>query len=345
MASYHSKQLLEKIFEKSTFLEVNCLITHTQQEKKINKFLWIGVSESPKWWQNFLGKINSVRYWYYTSYCVLFKTLAETPFSPILKPFFDNAVISGVRWNESIALLSEKQASPWRLQGLRSTRLEAFTVERAIAANPDFTVLGQLAASQQPAAPAAAGPRIPCRYPATLSSENSSIRAHFFDVVEPCPCLGAAHAETTLIGTECHHCGDVGLSSLCSRLAFFSESNPAPRALPVFSYQGPVRKKQWGRGSQRSEMSELTPAVSPRTSLSPHREFSPFLFTRPDQHPSAAANDLVSFGGNDDGEMDYSLVALDTEELQMLRSWGVLWKTLDKTNKINTILCRLNFYL
>ncbi len=39
-------------------------------------------------------------------------------------------------------------------------------------------------------------------------------------------------------------------------------------------------------------------------SLSPHREFSPVCFTRPDQHPSAAASDLVSFGGSNDGKMD-----------------------------------------
>ncbi len=42
-------------------------------------------------------------------------------------------------------------------------RLEAFTVERAIAADPDLTLLDRLATSQQPAAPAAAGPQIPCR--------------------------------------------------------------------------------------------------------------------------------------------------------------------------------------
>ncbi len=102
------------------------------------------------------------------------------------------------------------------------------------------------------------------------------------------PCLGAAHAETALTGTECHHCGDMSLSSLHSRLAFFSESNPALRALPLFSYQGPARKKQWGRGSQHPEMSELTPAVTLHTPLSPHREFLPVLFTRPDQHPSVA---------------------------------------------------------
>ncbi len=64
-------------------------------------------------------------------------------------------------------------------------------------------------------------------------------------------------------------------------------------------------------------MGELTPAVPPCTSLSPHREFSPVLFTHPNQHPSAAARDLVSFGGSDDGEMDdsLSLAASDAEKL------------------------------
>ncbi len=152
-------------------------------------------------------------------------------------------------------------------------RLEAFAVERAIAADPDLFLLGRLAASQQPAAPAAAGPRIPYRYPATLSYENSSIKKQISAVLlqmacrfadkhgECVSCLGAAHAETVLTGTEYHHCGDMGLSSLRSRLAFFSESKPAPRALSLFSSQEPARKKQRGRGSQRPEMSELMLAV------------------------------------------------------------------------------------
>ncbi len=106
-------------------------------------------------------------------------------------------------------------------------------------------------------------------------------------------CLGTAHDEIALTGTECHHCGDMCLSSLHSRLAFFSESNHAPRdALLIFSSQGPSRKKQRGRGSQRPGMSELTPAVPPFTSLSTHRKLSPVLFTRLDQYPSAATSDL-----------------------------------------------------
>ncbi len=105
------------------------------------------------------------------------------------------------------------------------------------------SLLGRLAASQQPAAPAAANPRIPCPYPAALSYKNSSIKERISAVLLQMPCrfadkhgecvscLGAAHAETALTGTEYHHCGDMSLSSLRSRLAFFSESKPAPRAL------------------------------------------------------------------------------------------------------------------
>ncbi len=59
------------------------------------------------------------------------------------------------------------------------------------------------------------------------------------------------------------------------------------------------------------------PAVPLRTSLVPHRELSTILFSRPDQHPSMAVSDLVSFGGSDDGELDdsLSLAASDAEEL------------------------------
>ncbi len=111
----------------------------------------------------------------------------------------------------------------------------------------------------------------------------------------------------------------ISLASLRSRIAFFSESDPAPRALPFSSSQGPVRKKQRGRGSQRLVESELTPAQIPRASFSPHREISPVLFVQPDQRPSASVSDLVSFGGSDDELADdsMSLVASDAEEL-----WG-----------------------
>ncbi len=81
-----------------------------------------------------------------------------------------------------------------------------------------------------------------------------------------------------------------------------------------------MSKKQQGRGSQRPVESELTPAQIPRASLSPHREVSPILFSQPDQHPSASARNLVSFGGSDEELADnsMSLAASDAEELSSL---------------------------
>ncbi len=115
---------------------------------------------------------------------------------------------------------------------------------------------------------------------------------------------------------DCSQCECFSLSSLRSRIAFFSESDSAPRALPFSYSQGPARKKLRGRGFERPETSELTSAQCPRASPSPQREDSPVLFTQPDQRPSAAAIDMISFGGSDD-EMDdsLSLVASDGEEL------------------------------
>ncbi len=89
-------------------------------------------------------------------------------------------------------------------------------------------------------------------------------------------CLGKSHADAALAGSDCSHCESISLTSLRSRIAFFSESDPAPRALPFYSSQGPVRKKQRGRGSQRPVESELTPAQIPCASLSPASLFVSF---------------------------------------------------------------------
>ncbi len=129
-------------------------------------------------------------------------------------------------------------------------------------------------------------------------------------------CLGKSHADVALSVADCSHCESFSLASLRSRIAFFSESDSAPRALPSSSSQGPARKRQRGRGFERPETSELTSAQCQRASPSPQREDSPVLFTQPDQRPTAAVSDMISFGASDD-EMDdsLSLVASDTEEL------------------------------
>ncbi len=72
-----------------------------------------------------------------------------------------------------------------------------------------------------------------------------------------------------------------------------------------------MRKKQRARGSEQPVTSELASAQCPRASL-PQKEHSPVLLTQLDQHPSAAASDMISFGVSD-SELDdsLSLVASD----------------------------------
>ncbi|KAF4115744.1 hypothetical protein G5714_003233 [Onychostoma macrolepis] len=67
-------------------------------------------------------------------------------------------------------------------------------------------------------------------------------------------CLGKPHADAVLAGSDCSHCKNISLASLRSRIAFFSESDSAPRDLPFSSSQGPVRSTE----------SELTSAQIPR---------------------------------------------------------------------------------
>ncbi len=88
-------------------------------------------------------------------------------------------------------------------------------------------------------------------------------------------CLGKSHADTAISRTDCFHCQIFSLASLRSRIAFFSESDSAPRAIPFSSSQGPVRKKQQGRGFELPVTSELMSAQYPRASPSPQREHSP----------------------------------------------------------------------
>ncbi len=52
---------------------------------------------------------------------------------------------------------------------------------------------------------------------------------HADDVHSECvSCLGKSHADAALAGSDCSHCESISLASLRSRIAFFSESCPAP---------------------------------------------------------------------------------------------------------------------
>ncbi len=158
---------------------------------------------------------------------------------------------------------------------------EAYSPLTRLAVGPsDLDLLGW-SAFNAPQQCSSSGP-VRCHYPAIISRKSLKeqigvLRSplHADDDHSECvSCLGKSHADAALAGSDCSHCESISLTSLRTRIAFFSESDPAPRALPFSSSQGPVRKKQRGRGSQRPVESKLTPAQIPRASLSPHRDFT-----------------------------------------------------------------------
>lgn len=81
--------------------------------------------------------------------------------------------------------------------------------------------------------------------------------------------------------------------------------------------QGSVRKKQWGKRTKPSAMSELALAQNPRALPPSSREYFPVLLEHAGQHPSADASDMVSFGPVEKELLDYSmsLIASDAEEM------------------------------
>ncbi len=92
---------------------------------------------------------------------------------------------------------------------------------------------------------------------ASSSQIGTSHSDQLADSVIPCCHLASIHC--ALSGTDCSHCECFNLASLRSRIAFFSESDSAPRALPFSSSQ----VQQWGRGFEQPVTSELTSAQCP----------------------------------------------------------------------------------
>ncbi len=119
---------------------------------------------------------------------------------------------------------------------------------------------------------------------------------------------------------ECSHCECFNLASMRSRIAFFSESDSTPRALPISFSQGSKKKKkkkQWAEdlsGRWQASSRRLNAHV-PRHQRR-GRDHSPVLFTQHDQRPSTVS-DMILFGASD-SEIDDSLLFLaasDAEEL------------------------------
>ncbi len=123
---------------------------------------------------------------------------------------------------------------------------------------------------------------------------------------------------------ECSHSQCFSLASLCSRLAFFSESDSAPRALLFYSSQRSVKKKKKkktaGTRFERPVTSELTSAQCLRASPSPQRERA---FTRPLHSTLSAVSDIISFG-KCDGKIDESLFFW---RLRTRRCYRALWSS------------------
>ncbi|KTF96035.1 hypothetical protein cypCar_00024369 [Cyprinus carpio] len=102
-----------------------------------------------------------------------------------------------------------------------------------------------------------------------------------------------------------------------TEIVFFLETESSLRPLPFSSSQRSVRKKQQGKGTKHSAMSQLTPTQILHASHLPSRDDSPVLFEHADQRPSADTSDMVSIDAIENELLDDSmfLIASDVEEM------------------------------
>ncbi len=210
------------------------------------------------------------------------------------------AVVQPLQWIKTLsALLTSPQTSPLLVPAAAVVLWSPAAIWWALLEN--FSVLLQ----------------IPCHYCRSCRAPLHAADSHG----ECTSCLGSAHAEAALTGTECPHCEDMSLTSLCKQIAFFSESNSAPRYLPLSSSQEPVRKRQRGRGHKVPEMSELKPAQTPHASLSPRL----FLPCRPASFCGCERPGLVRGSENEALDDSVSIAAfpstyfLEMHQLQFSR--------------------------
>ncbi len=223
------------------------------------------------------------------------KTLGETPFSQILKPFLIMpcnctaiGLCSALKMNECLGSAADPDLSLTQRFSAACSACSSWSTDSLPLC--DNSLFRELLYKRKFI-------RHCCKYRAVfvtcaeLPCMALTNTASGFHAWAPRPCWNSIHWD----GMSPLRWRESLLSALVA--IFLFRGQPVPRALPLISSQGPARKKQRGRGSQHSEMSELTPVVPPHNSLSPHREFLPIIFTCPDQHPFAAARDMVSFGG------------------------------------------------
>ncbi len=108
------------------------------------------------------------------------------------------------------------------------------------------------------------------------------------------------------------------VSPLCARGSLSFQRASPPLAPSRFLPPRDLRGKNSGAEDLSARLRASSRRLRSRVSRSRHTErFLPSFFSQPDQHPSASASDLVSFGGSDDELADdsMSLAASDVEEL------------------------------
>ncbi len=113
-------------------------------------------------------------------------------------------------------------------------------------------------------------------------------------------CLGRAHTEAALGGSDCPHCGDMSLRTLRLRVAIVQGDELAqltlPRSSSAASFE-PRRKVPWVSDADLlGSGDEPAPAQCPRAPHPPAAGPLPVRFMTTDLRPSPNVEDVVSFG-------------------------------------------------
>ncbi len=133
-------------------------------------------------------------------------------------------------------------------------------------------------------------------------------------------CLGRAHAEAALGGSDCPHCGDMSLRTLRLLVAIVQSDELAQLTLPRSSSAASFEPRKKVLRVSDADLSgsgdEPAPAQCPCAPHPPAAGPLPVCFMTADLRPSSDAQDVVSFGaieGNEE-EVDAISVAASARE-------------------------------
>ncbi|KAF4117739.1 hypothetical protein G5714_002292 [Onychostoma macrolepis] len=112
-------------------------------------------------------------------------------------------------------------------------------------------------------------------------------------------CLGHAHAEAALEGSDCQACEELPIKILRARLAVVrSSSPPAPASPPPAAFEPRAGRLQVIPSGGSNE--GLTSAQRPRRPRTPE---PPLIYVEESSRPPTKARELVSFGCEEDDTM------------------------------------------